>query len=456
MTKVTRFAFATTLCCSLFVTGLRAEEFSALTYNYYSQDAAAVSPSDLAANDIVEFNYAGHEQKNNGHKSKGKGKGKGKGGGGLFAGFIAVGGAYNVDNPTSRMNGPMTFNDREDIGVNQLYLSLGRDADTGGCGWDFGGRVDVLYGTDYIFTQSAGLETKDDGDNALNGVTSNKRWFNQYGLALPQAYGEVAYNNVSLKVGHFYTIMGYEVVAATGNFFYSHAYTMQYGEPFTHTGGLVTASAGQMTGYAGVVNGWDKTDAVSDKMAFLSGATYTDACDRYSLTATFIAGEEDGIAAAAITPTPRYLASLVFVYNVNCKVQSVMQCDMGWQEDVFGPGVDAEWYGFNSYLFYTLNDCWKVGMRSEWFRDDDGARLSAAPIRAGGPGGIVGMLPGGPSDLAGNYYQVTLGANYTPRENIMIRPEVRWDWSDGTVAAPFDDFTSDSQMTLSMDGIVTF
>ena len=42
----------------------------------------------------------------------------------------------------------------------------------------------------------------------------------------------------SVKVGHFYTIIGWEVVTAPDNFFYSHAYTMYNSEPFTHTGVL--------------------------------------------------------------------------------------------------------------------------------------------------------------------------------------------------------------------------
>ena len=59
-----------------------------------------------------------------------------------------------------------------------------------------------------------------------------------YGWAMPQAYFEVAYGNWSVKAGHFYTIVGYEVIPATGNFFYSHSLTMFNTEPFTHTGVL--------------------------------------------------------------------------------------------------------------------------------------------------------------------------------------------------------------------------
>jgi hypothetical protein len=56
---------------------------------------------------------------------------------------------------------------------------------------------------------------------------------------MPQAYVETNLpigKGLSVKVGHFYTLLGYEVVTAPDNFFYSHSYSMQYGEPFTHWG----------------------------------------------------------------------------------------------------------------------------------------------------------------------------------------------------------------------------
>ena len=61
-----------------------------------------------------------------------------------------------------------------------------------------------------------------------------------YGLALPQAYGEIGNNVVSAKLGHFYSIVGYEGVQAANNFFYSHAYSYQFAGPFTHWGGIGT------------------------------------------------------------------------------------------------------------------------------------------------------------------------------------------------------------------------
>ena len=163
-----------------------------------------------------------------GGTGKGGKGGKGRGGKGgarswILDAYVAAGVTFNADHPVTKYNGPVTFNDRDrEFQLNQAYLSLGREVDNGGCGWAVGGQIDLLYGTDYIFTQAVGLETKDDGQNSWNGSRF-------YGLAMPQAFVDVAYNDLNVRLGHFYTIMGYEGVKATSNFFYSHAYTMQYG-----------------------------------------------------------------------------------------------------------------------------------------------------------------------------------------------------------------------------------
>ena len=151
----------------------------------------------------------------------------------------------------SPFNGPITFNDRNWMAqVNQLYLVNEKVLDLEDGGADWGGRVDLLYGTDSIFTTARGLD-----GNLLNQSGGFPSWNSSkyYGLAMPQLYGEVGYGDHAVKFGHFYTIIGYEVVPAIGNFFYTHAYTMQYGEPFTHTGILDTWKAtDNTTVFAGI------------------------------------------------------------------------------------------------------------------------------------------------------------------------------------------------------------
>ena len=176
------------------------------------------------------------------------------------------------------------------------------------------------------------------------------------------------------------------------------------------------------TFYGGAVNGWDNFDALSDNVSFLGGFKWAPCGRDYSITATVISGEEAGVA----PPTaPRTGYSIVFDYDISCRLKYVLQHDNFYQEDALGANVDAEWYGINQYLFYTVNDCWKLGARFEWFRDDDGVRLSGTHLRetlSGAPG--VPTMAG--AQAAGNYFGMTVGANWTPRERITIRPEARW------------------------------
>ena len=171
-------------------------------------------------------------------------------------GWIEAGiGGNNWGTP---FNGTITFNDRNwQAMMNQLYLVNERVLDTEDGGWDVGGRIDLLYGTDYTYTTAAGLDAYNYGNYNAYFVP---RWNSSkyYGLAMPQLYGEVGRDDLSVKFGHFYTIIGYEVVPAVGNFFYTICDTFQYGEPFTHTGMLATWKPdAQLTTYAGIVNGWD-------------------------------------------------------------------------------------------------------------------------------------------------------------------------------------------------------
>lgn len=371
-----------------------------------------------------------------------------------LTGYLNVSANANADAPASHYNGPVTFLDRERVGVNQLYASFGRDADTGGCGRAWGARIDLLYGTDYIFTQAVGLETRSDGSNKWNSQSPNiPGAFADYGLAMPQAYFEYGVNDLSLKFGHFYAPVGYQVVQATGNFFITQPYTFQYGEPFTFTGLLATWKySDRLTLIGSVFNGWDKFDAQIDRMGVLGGFIYTPDHGRYSIANTTMVGDEDG------TSTPivgrRFLNSFVFTFDVTDNVQYVLQNDIGTQQNGVGAGVDGEWYGLNQYLYYTVNECWKLGLRGEWFRDDDGIRAATAPVRLGGAAnaGVAGL----PDSLAGNYYEFALGANWTPTANLTVRPEFRWDWCDGTAAQPYDDLSKDSQFVAAVDAILLF
>jgi hypothetical protein len=254
----------------------------------------------------------------------------------------------------------------------------------------------------------------------------------------------------SIKIGHFYTVLGYEVVPANGNFFYSHAYTMQYGEPFTHWGVLGSYKySDEISLNYGLVNGWDALSRAQDDLGVILGLTWTGCEDVLAFNVIF--GNEPTIDDATVY-TDRYTHSLVYTRNFSEKLQYVFQHDLGFQNNgARGGAQSAEWYGINQYLFYTINDCWKAGFRGEWFRDDDGVRVTG--LRPGNPIGGEGF--------AGNFYEIAAGLNYSPTANLTVRGEVRYDWYDGLGGAvgnldPYGDGTRTDQAVIAFDGIYLF
>ena len=350
---------------------------------------------------------------------------------------------WNPDNPANNINGPVVFNDRaNEYQMNQLYLIFEKAVDRDAEEWQLGGRLDLLYGTDYYYTQALGLELEQDGTQRWNRQDGPNRAFGPntgalYGLAMPQLYAEVGGNGLSTKVGHFYTPIGYEVVPATGNFFLSHPYTHQYGEPFTHTGVLSTYSVtDRVTAVGGVVQGWDNWDNTNNSVSYISGVTFTNEDETASLAVTAITGDER----TSLDPRfyeNRTMYSVVLTLQLTENLTYVLEHDNGFQDDAFGPSSeDAEWYSITNYMFYQLTDNVRAGVRGEVFRDDDGFRV---PLVFGTPA---------------TYYDVTAGFNWTPIECVTVRPEVRWDKVDG--ATPFDDFTEDDQFLLATDVIWQF
>ncbi len=352
----------------------------------------------------------------------------------------------NTDNPSDHYNGPVTFPDRDEGQFNQAYVALERTAPANNCGWFLGGRVDLLYGSDYFFTTAAGL------DGSPNG--NLPRWGNdtfQYGLAMPQLYAETDLDDLKLKWGHFYTIIGYEVVTAKDNFFYSHAYTMQYGEPFTHTGVLATRPINDNWSWSmGLTSGWNDFD-FADGLNFIGGITYTDK-DYGSLAFAIVTGDNSTANLSGVGPDAnRTMYSLVWNRTLNSRWTYVLQNDVGIQQDAqtLTGTRNAPWYGINQYLFYKINCCWTAGVRAEWFRDQDGFVVTG--LRPGN--GINGDL------FQGNFYELTAGLNYKPNGNWDIRPEIRADWFHGTGsggALPYDNGSKDHQLLVGVDAILQY
>lgn len=350
-----------------------------------------------------------------------------------FEAWLDQGVTINTLSPRNRSNRPVTFNDgSNEYQMNQLYLVLDKPVDDSGWSWDLGGRVDFLYGTDARFTGSRGLELRRDGAPKWNSE--------DYGLSMPQLYAEIYapwWRGVRFKLGHFYTILGYETVPAVDNFFYSHSYTMQYGEPFTHTGLLASAPVGPFHVNAGFSRGWDNWEDNNNGLDVLAGISWKTPDERIELALAACSGPEQDEPPS--NANMRTVYSLVGKFQLTERWLYVVQHDLGIDENAVDQrDRDAHWFGLNQYLFYTFNPYWSGGLRFEWFRDEDAYRID--PVNAA------------------DYYELTLGVNYKPSNRLICRSELRWDWATGMAPGyrPFGDGTEMHQVLIAFDAIVRF
>lgn len=309
----------------------------------------------------------------------------------------------------SQSNG--LFNDRPDkLNLHQSWLYLEREANPNK-GLDWGFRADILYGIDAANTQSFG--------NNPGSFDFQNGWDRGagYGWAMPQLYAEVVMEQFSVKVGHFFTLLGYEAVAAPDNFFYSHSFTMVNSEAFTHTGVLTKLDAtDQLTIYAGYTFGWDTgfdryTQNGEKGSSFLGG--YALNVGEYVTLSHIITAGDLGLSGDG------WSQSVVAEFELTDYLDYVFQTDVFDAETV-------ETIGINQYLLYSVNEQLGVGFRGEWWKRD---------------GGSIGAI--------------TAGLNYRPSANVVLRPEVRYQWDpnndNGILAAD-----SINRAIFGIDCIVTY
>ncbi len=396
-------------------------------------------------------------------------------------GWINAGATYNANNPGNGYNGSVTFADRANrFQLNQFNIFLQRTVVTEGKSFDIGGRFDFMFGTDAIYTQAFGVpsfdvnsgQPQERGNWDLNLCCSSTR---TYGIALPQAYME-AYvpigNGLNLKAGHFYSPTGYETVPAPDNFFYTHAYTFNNGEPFTHTGLLGnypvnknwSLMGGATTGSA--TGGWDGGfDKQLGNWGGLGGITWTSDDLRSSINITGTYGET-----STRSNKPWGMYNVVLQHRITPKTHLVLHHVHGYAGGVLlnGAPKNAEWYSINTHLYYDLLNDLSIGIRGEWFHDRDGFRVFS-PFRVLAATDNRGFSFAGnflPTSVPADYYAVTLGMNWKPAKRLKInwkpmqklniRPNIRYDRADGIDQSyrPFD--SRKDQFLFSLDATIPF
>ncbi len=193
-----------------------------------------------------------------------------------------------------------------------------------------------------------------------------------------------AYINVSdavtVTLGNFNTFLGYEVISPTGNYNYSTSYMFSYG-PFSHTG--VKLDASFEIGFSFMAGVFNETDATD----FNPDGTYT-------------AGTQLGYEAASggvwlnlLFDEDYFQTDLTTGWDISDKIY------LG-----FNGTYSTAFYGAAGYFQVAASDAFGLGLRAEYFKDDDG----------------VALIP------KESVFDVTLSANYKVG-SLTIIPEFRVD-----------------------------
>ncbi len=344
-------------------------------------------------------------------------------------GFLQMGFTGNFDSPRDRLNFGVNNNNRSnDFLVNQLYYTFEREVQNYEC-FDWGFRVDVLLGADAF--ENAVLELGFLDEAWSPGTFS-------YGVDVPQFYVDfhlpiLTKKGIDIRVGHIYTLMGYEVWPGTDTPFYSRSYESFYGIPFTHTGvDTITYIGDTVALHNGMFVGWDNVFEDNNRAWSYMGSLNWASCDgRKSMILSWIIGPEQ------TNNNQDYRSNVTLNYT-----QTFGRCDQ-WTAGVAGilgfdpnavDGQDAQWYGILGALYYTVNPKCILGVRGEWFADPQGFRTG----------------------FATDFYAVTAGVTYKPFQNVRIRPEIRFDWDGYDNVTPYNDQTDSFQTTAAFDIIWDF
>jgi hypothetical protein len=341
------------------------------------------------------------------------------------SGWLEQSFTLNFDSPSGRVNALRVFDDRSnDYRFNQLALVLERVL-TEGKDFDFGGKVELMYGSDARFIHETYLTLHQTETMQFDPVQF-------YGLVrLPVG------NGLTVKLGKYDTTHGAEVIEAVGNPLYSHSFLFGYAIPFTHTGiQFDYPLTDRLSVYYGITFGWDTFGDTNSAPSHMVGLTWK-ATDKFTILANVITGPERPDNNADW----RTVWDTTLTYQWTDAFSTALNVDWGNENNTTpgagGIGAGDNWYGLAAYATHKFTPQVSLTGRGEYFRDETGSRTP------------FGM----PVDLV----ELTVGLDVHPLKhfmNLRLRPEIRWDHAGGD--RPFDSGTRRNQFTVGMDVILTF
>lgn len=331
--------------------------------------------------------------------------------------------------------------------LDQIDLFIDRPVDYGKAAQnhtiDIGGHLELGYGWDFGLVHSSGIFDNSATLGVVNGFY-HSRTHPEDQFDILQAYLDFALpvgSGLRIRAGKFVTLLGYEVIAATQNPFYSHSYMFGFAIPFTQTGviGEYKLNDDWLID-AGITRGWNQS--LTDNNGgpdFLGSITFTPQESDFLKKWKFIANLSEGPQGTHDNSDWWTVIDLQAVYTMTDKLTLALNADYG--DAPHAPGVigAAQWYGIAGYAAYTWNDYLTPNLRVEYYGDSKGFTLGTGTLE--------------------NLYEITANVDYKPfpsnniGQNLVLRPELRYDYSDKNF---FKVGTKHGQFTFGLDAYFTF
>jgi hypothetical protein len=318
---------------------------------------------------------------------------------------------------------PMGFNFlANDFLLQQNWLRVERPTDPKATEPTFGFRFDtILPGSDYRFTIARGLF---DGQ-----LVANDGGPLLYGIDPVQMYAEAYVPNVcrglTLRLGRFFAQYGFESIDTTQNPLASHSYCFIY-DPFTHTGLLAQLQLDDAWSVqSGLVTGSDIFIDPAATPTYIGSVKWSPPRGRASVLFAVIVGDPRFDAEENFNHPQVF--DVVFTCKIDERLTYVLDALYGFQTNVPDIGF-ANWYGTVHYLTWQLAPRLAGTARLEFFDDVQGQRTG----------------------FAGLYSSLTGGLNFRPRPDVIVRPEIRYDYNEQS--RPFEG--KKGLFTAAMDVVV--
>ena len=242
-------------------------------------------------------------------------------------------------------------------------------------------------------------------------------------------------SGVRIDVGKYVTHLGYELIEGYDGYNdnYSRSLLFGYAIPFTHTGVKVSyAFSARAAAMVEVVKGWDLVH--DNNRAKSLGAQITVTPNpALSASLNWIGGPE----IANDTRTRRNVFDFVATLKPVPSLTLGINGDYGIEDGTsrVNIGRDAIWKGVAAYATYTLSRQFSVALRGETLRDEGGTRFG--------------------TDTQASLSEATFTPTYKLTDHVVVRGEVRHDWSDRAILTRRATAT-EKQTTAGVNFIIVY